>query len=126
MMRPAAAALLALLALLASLVGRRASAADCASLPSPIYVAGSTAAKPLLAEIGKFMSAQSPPVTIVYQGQGSCAGVDAILSGTTLVGTGMTAPKYWDATGLEVGGDTRVSSSPDSRLRPYNDEAPPP
>jgi ABC-type phosphate transport system substrate-binding protein len=104
------AAVAAVLALLISPAARPAAAADCASLPSPLYVAGSTAAKPLLAEIGKFMSAQSPPVTIVYQGQGSCAGVDAILSGTTLVGSGMTAPKYWDATGLEVDCDIAGSA----------------
>ena len=64
---------------------RAAAATECATLPTPIYVTGSTAAKPLLAEIGKFMAAQSPPVTVVYLGQGSCAGVDAILSGTPLV-----------------------------------------
>ena len=88
----------------------RAGAVECASLPTPIYVAGSTAAKPLLSEIGKFMSTQSPPVTVIYLGQGSCAGVDAILSGTTLVGSGATALKYWDSTGLEVGCDITGAS----------------
>jgi len=82
-----------------------AAATDCATLPTPIYVAGSTAAKPFLAEIGKFMAGQTPPVTIVYSGQGSCTGVEAILSGTTVTGTGTGAPRYWDATGLEVSCD---------------------
>jgi ABC-type phosphate transport system substrate-binding protein len=92
-------------ALLVSLGARGAGAAECATLPSPIYVAGSTAAKPLLAEMGKFMAAQSPPVTIVYLGQGSCAGVEAVLSGTPLMGSGTSALRYWDATGLEVSCD---------------------
>jgi hypothetical protein len=52
-----------------------------------------------LAEVGKMMAAQMPPVTVVYQGQGSCTGVDAILSGTPMVGTGLS---YWDAGGVEL------------------------
>jgi ABC-type phosphate transport system substrate-binding protein len=95
----------ALAALLVSAAARPGAATECSSLPTPIYVAGSTAAKPLLAEIGKFMAAQALPATIVYSGQGSCAGVDAILSGTTLSGSGTTALKYWDATGLELSCD---------------------
>lgn len=78
---------------------RAARAAECATLPSPIYVAGSTAAQPLLAEIGKIMAGRTPAVTVVYQGQGSCAGVDAILNGTPLRGAGTTALTYWDAAG---------------------------
>jgi hypothetical protein len=92
--------------IVAALGARGAAAAtDCASLPTPVYATGSTAAKPLLAEIGKLMAGQSPPVTVVYLGQGSCAGVDAILSLTTLMGSGATAPSYWDATGAELNCD---------------------
>jgi ABC-type phosphate transport system substrate-binding protein len=100
----------ATVALLLTMGARRAAATECASLPSPIYVAGSTAAKPFLAEIGKFMAGQTPPVTIIYLGEGSCAGVDAILSGTPLLGAGAAALKYWDATGLEVSCDITGSS----------------
>src|SRR5205085_231864 len=74
---------------------------ECASLPTPVYATGSTAAKPLLAEIGTIMAAQTPPTTVVYLGAGSCAGVDAILSGTPLMGSGTTALSYWDSTGAE-------------------------
>jgi hypothetical protein len=38
-----------------------AAALDCADLPTPIYVAGSSAAKPFLAEIGKIVGLGSPP-----------------------------------------------------------------
>jgi ABC-type phosphate transport system substrate-binding protein len=81
------------------------AAAECSTLPTPIYVTGSTAAQPLLAEVGKLMAGQSPPVTIVYFGQGSCAGVDAILSGTPFMGSGSTAPVYWDASGVQLSCD---------------------
>jgi hypothetical protein len=98
-------------ALAASLGARAARAADCSTLPTPIYVTGSTAVQPLLAEIGRLMSSQSPPVTIVYLGQGSCAGVDAILSGTPFSGTGTSAPIYWDATGLQINCDIASTSA---------------
>ena len=67
-----------------------------------MYVTGSTAAKPLLAEIGKVMAAQTPPATVVYYGVGSCAGPDAILSGTPIVNTAVGAFSYWDVSGVEV------------------------
>ena len=100
MRRGAVAALLA--GLVCALAARTAVAADCAALPSPVYVTGSTAAKPLLAEIGKLMAGQSPPATVVYLGQGSCTGVDAILSGTPVVGSGSGALSYWDVSGVEL------------------------
>jgi len=98
--RAAVAALLA--GLFSSLAARTVAAAECASLPTPVYVTGSTAAKPLLAEIGKLMAGQSPPTTIVYLGQGSCTGVDAVLSGTAVVGSGTGALSYWDSAGVEL------------------------
>jgi ABC-type phosphate transport system substrate-binding protein len=85
----------------ATLLPRFAHAVDCPSLAGPVYVTGSTAAKPLLAAVGKLLSGQTPVVTLVYAGQGSCAGVDAILNGTPLRGTGATGLSYWDATGAE-------------------------
>jgi ABC-type phosphate transport system substrate-binding protein len=78
-----------------------ALAADCAGLPSPVFVTGSTAAKPLLAAVGKLLASQSPPITVVYAGQGSCSGVDAVLNGTPLRGSGATALSYWDGVGVE-------------------------
>lgn len=97
---PLAAAMLAAGTALLAGVGA-ARAADCTALPSPVYVAGSTAAKPLLAEIGRIMAGATPPATVVYMGQGSCAGVDAILSGTPLRGTGNTF-SIWDGSGTEL------------------------
>jgi hypothetical protein len=88
-----------LIGLCASLVARGAAATECGMLASPVYVTGSTAAKPLLAEIGRLMAGQTPPTTVIYLGQGSCTGVDAILSGTPLSGTGLS---YWDSAGLEL------------------------
>ena len=94
------AALLA--GLVSVLAARTVVADDCTMLPSPVYVTGSTAVKPLLAEVGKLMAAQSPPVTVVYLGQGSCTGVEAILSGTLVVGSGSGALSYWTSTAVEV------------------------
>jgi hypothetical protein len=86
---------------LLALAGRTAVATECSTLPSVVYTTGSTAAKPLLAEIGRVLATQASPVTVVYLGAGSCAGVDAVLSGTPLLGAGSTAPSYWDSTGGE-------------------------
>jgi ABC-type phosphate transport system substrate-binding protein len=81
---------------------RPAAGADCTTLANPVYVTGSTAAKPILAAIAKVLVAQTPPVTIVYAGQGSCVGVDAILNGTALRGSGTTALSSWDESGAEA------------------------
>jgi len=88
--------------LLMTLAGSpRLDAAECATLPNPVYVTGSTAAKPLLIELSKYLASQPSPVTIVYLGQGSCTGVGAILNGTLIQGSGTTALSTWDATGTE-------------------------
>lgn len=70
------------------------AAVDCATLPTPTYVTGSSASKPLMAAIGKALSGKS---TVVYKGQGSCTGVDAMVNGTKITGTA----SYWDAMGME-------------------------
>jgi hypothetical protein len=64
----------------------------------------------LLAAIGQVMAAQTPPTTVVYLGAGSCAGVDAILSGTPLMGSGTTALSYWDSAGTELKCDITSTS----------------
>jgi ABC-type phosphate transport system substrate-binding protein len=93
-----------LVALVLALTGasRPAHAIECAALPTPVYVTGSTAAKPLLLELSKYLATQTAPITIVYLGQGSCVGVDAILNGTPVQGSGSTALSTWDATGTEI------------------------
>jgi len=79
---------------------RPAAAADCADLPSPVFVTGSTAAKPILMQLARYLGSLAAPITIVYQGQGSCLGVDAVLSATLLQGTAVFST--WDSSGTEV------------------------
>lgn len=71
-----------------------AHAAACSTYPSPIYIAGSSAVKPVLAQIAKIVGATgaNPQVTIVYESLGSCAGLDAITNGTKVTAT----PVIWD------------------------------
>jgi ABC-type phosphate transport system substrate-binding protein len=72
-------------------------AVDCASMSNVVYIVGSTAIKPFLAEIAKVERSQTPPVTLLYSDQGSCVGVSAILSGATTTGPFT----YWDEAGAE-------------------------
>lgn len=67
----------------------------CSSLPDPIYVAGSTAVKPLVIEIGKKLAGTT---TVIYQAQGSCVGVNAIVANATIKGTAL----YYDSAGTEL------------------------
>jgi ABC-type phosphate transport system substrate-binding protein len=73
------------------------SAVDCATMANPVFIVGSSAVKPFLAEIAKAERNQMPPVTVLYADQGSCVGVAAILSGTTAAGPFT----YWDSAGVE-------------------------
>jgi len=68
---------------------------DCSTLSHPVYIAGSTAAKPFLLAIAKNLASQTPPITVIYQGQGSCVGVNYMASSPvgTISGTGI----YWDS-----------------------------
>lgn len=77
-----------------SLASPARAATDCTTLPNAVYVTGSSAFKPILAELAKVLAAPPNPLTIIYRGQGSCTGVDAILNSTALTGTG-TAVSYW-------------------------------
>ncbi len=95
--RLASAACFALLAFTSG----RARAVACADLANPIYVAGSSAAKPFLAEISKLLVNQTEPVNIVYVAEGSCAGIDAILNGTPVKSTAAAPPSYWDSVDTE-------------------------
>jgi len=74
-----------------------AQSVDCATLPGRVYVAGSTAVKPFLLAIAKNLVTANPPITIIYQGQGSCVGVNYMTTSPagTISGTGT----YWDSTG---------------------------
>jgi hypothetical protein len=65
----------------------------CAALPEPVYATGSSAVKPFLARIAQAIGAQR---TVVYVPSGSCVGVDAIVNGAPMTGSGATAASYWD------------------------------
>lgn len=69
-----------------------ANAAECADLPNPVYIAGASAAKPMVAETAKVLAEQATPITVVYQSIGSCAGVDALINGTPVSASAV----FWD------------------------------
>jgi ABC-type phosphate transport system substrate-binding protein len=94
---PKARLLGAALACAASAVPAAARAADCSTLPSPIYGIGGSATKPLFAKVGAALAAATPATTLVYQAPGACNGINAVLAGTALSWTA----SYWDTTGKE-------------------------
>lgn len=69
-----------------------ARAAPCDTLPNPVYVAGSSASRPMLAQVAQVLAAGDTPITLVYQSTGSCAGADALLNGTPVTATA----NFWD------------------------------
>jgi len=75
---------------------------QCPSFSNKVVVVGSTAIKPLLAEVAKIVVAGSSqdaaPATVLYVGGGSCIGVDAALNGTAQKPDSVA---YWDANGVE-------------------------
>lgn len=87
-----AAPLLAAAALTAA--GSALADPDCNTLPGSTYITGSSAVKPFMAGLGKALSGTT---TLIYKSQGSCVGVDAVLSSTKITGTA----SYWDAAGVE-------------------------
>ena len=50
----------------------------CADLPSPIYVAGSDAAAPLVKALSPLLLQDVDQATVVFQNRGSCAAVEAV------------------------------------------------
>ena len=81
------------------------AAVDCRTLPNSVVVTGSTAIKPVLAEIAKVLavpqsngSTETGPVTVLYAGAGSCVGIDAAVNGTPVTSATLA---YWDGQGAE-------------------------
>jgi ABC-type phosphate transport system substrate-binding protein len=64
---------------------------DCSTLQNPVYVAGSSAAKPFIARVAAELRQQSSPITVVYQSKGSCDGVNYFATATpgTMTGVGV-------------------------------------
>src|SRR5262245_60510663 len=87
---------------LALAVTPAAHAADCSTLMNPVYVAGSSAVKPFLAKVAAELGKLSTPITVVYQSQGSCVGVNYFSSDSPakLTGTGV----IFDAQGADIAG----------------------
>jgi ABC-type phosphate transport system substrate-binding protein len=79
-----------------------------AAVPNIVYVTGSSALKPVLAELAPILFASSTrPSTIVYLGAGSCNGINAKVLGTPMVAGGATAyPAYWDVNSTVTAGST--------------------
>jgi ABC-type phosphate transport system substrate-binding protein len=74
-----------------------ARAGKCVDESHPVYVTGSSALKPFLAKVAGKLKALPTPITVVYQSQGSCAGVASMeAAGGTISGT---TPVTWDSTG---------------------------
>lgn len=80
----------------------------CSSLPDPIVVAGSSAVQPFIQAMGKVLAGQT---TLIYQKQGSCTGVNAVVLDTTPSGAcpagvcAMGSATYYDATGTALSCD---------------------
>lgn len=94
---------------LALAVAPAAKAADCSTLANPVYVAGSSAVKPFLAKVAAALGKLSSPITVVYQSQGSCVGVNYFSSDTPskLTGTGV----IFDANGADVAGGCTLNDN---------------
>jgi ABC-type phosphate transport system substrate-binding protein len=81
---------------------RIASAADCSTLPNPVYISGSSAIQPFVRDMGKALVGNT---TLVYQSAGSCVGVASVLNDTTPTGACVTGAcitgngTFFDATG---------------------------
>lgn len=76
---------------------------DMTGLPgTPVYVAGSSAAKPMLKQISNTLAMAAQPVRLIYQSLGSCAGLSDVTTGTLEKTTGT----YWDANLQELSCDT--------------------
>jgi ABC-type phosphate transport system substrate-binding protein len=95
----AAGAFVGLLGILAQT--QQVQAADCSTLPNPVYVTGSSASKPFLAKVAAALTAQTPPVTLVYYSTDSCSGLLKMKASGTMDGT---SGSIWDSGGTEISG----------------------
>jgi ABC-type phosphate transport system substrate-binding protein len=90
-----AAAIVAAGALTLTSAVAHAATCDATGLPGTVvYIAGSSAAKPMLKNVSKTLATQSSPIRIIYISLGSCAGLSDITTNTKESTTGT----YWDET----------------------------
>ncbi len=66
----------------------------CSSLPSPVYVMGSSGLSNIAAELGTLASVV--PITVVYMSAHSCDGPKSIIVNETATQAGVTTATYWD------------------------------
>jgi hypothetical protein len=107
------------------LAGRARAGTDCTAQPNPVYVAGSTAIKATLGELALFLSGQTPAVTIVYLGSGSCSGVESVINAASPGATPLQTPAgstnyftYWP-TGSSANGSGCDIDMPDGGTPVY-------
>jgi hypothetical protein len=80
--------------------GQDASASGlpaCSSLPTPVYVMGSSGLSGIASELGTLAS--TVPITVVYVSAHSCDGAKAIVINETATQAGATTANYWDVSG---------------------------
>lgn len=93
-------------ALLATLaVPAVAHAAPCDTSANTVYIAGSSAVKPVLKQLAVTLGGLAQPVRLVYQSVSSCQGLSDVLTSKAETATGVT----WDNTGTESSCDVDVS-----------------
>ena len=105
--RRSAPALLA--AALALTAVEQVRADDCSTLMNPVYVAGSSAVKPFIAQVAAELKKQSTPITVVYQSKGSCDGVGYFSSSTPGKITGVGV--IFDNDGKDVAGGCNLTDN---------------
>ncbi len=93
---PAIAALMLSMALAGQ---AKAQCEDDTANPNRVYVAGSSAVKPFVALVAAELRTLPTPITLVYQGAGSCTGVNLLVTSThTISGTA----SVWSSAGAET------------------------
>jgi len=89
---------------LVSASARAQTVPDCANLgidpagTPVVYLAGSTAVKPVLKELSTTFVGLSSPIRIIYAAPASCAGLSDVVTPTPVTGTA----SYWDASKTET------------------------
>ncbi|CAN5347138.1 hypothetical protein BH09MYX1_BH09MYX1_39700 [soil metagenome] len=85
-------------------------AAGTDATPTVIYVTGSSAVKPVLAELAPVLfAAGTKPMTVVYRSQGSCLGPGSILGGISMATNTTTTAVYWDPNSTTLASATKTA-----------------
>lgn len=89
----------ALVAAAGGLLATRTASAqvDCSTLPSPIYVTGSSAFGPTLNAFQAKLAMETPPTTVIYLSSSSCVGATAVVNAVAQTATGV----YYNADGTQ-------------------------